>query len=162
MLSEHTNHAQLPVKCHLLHAAYSRSRSALLRLHLGDCRPALERMAPENLDIHTTPEDSSCRRVAKLVMANMQTEEFARYPGHAFLNRDCIETLHRILDIKVRSSVCRQPALIVFIETIIHWSRRDKSPQRLAYWPESKVRSPAPLTSMRPHLRFPARFCLCA
>jgi hypothetical protein len=28
-------------------------------------------------------------------------EEFSRYSGHMFLSRDCIETLHEVLDIQV-------------------------------------------------------------
>jgi hypothetical protein len=31
-------------------------------------------------------------------------EEFSRYPGHMFLSRDCIETLHEVLDIQVSSA----------------------------------------------------------
>ena len=59
-------------------------------------------------------------------------EEFSRYPGHMFLSRDCIETLHEVLDIQVGStaaegrgmgsckhwqcggaSVCSQPCVTV-------------------------------------------------
>lgn len=45
-------------------------------------------------------------RLALLLQQIAQVEEFAQYPGHAFLSRDCIETLHDILDIQVHCCTC--------------------------------------------------------
>ena len=35
---------------------------------------------------------------------NVAVTHFARYPGVDFLNRDCLKTLHQILDIKVAAT----------------------------------------------------------
>lgn len=54
-------------------------------------------------------------RLALLLQENARVEEFARYPGHVFLSRDCIETLHEVLDIQVNcvlndTPVCQSTA----------------------------------------------------
>lgn len=40
---------------------------------------------------------------------NMAVRQFHHYPGIDFLNRDCLKTLHQILDIKVNSSAANCP-----------------------------------------------------
>ena len=49
----------------------------------------------------TIVESHTCTRLALLLRENGEVEEFSRYPGHMFLSRECIETLHEVLDIQV-------------------------------------------------------------
>ena len=53
-------------------------------------------------------------RLCRLMVENAGTEEFACYPGHTFLNIDCIRTLHQILDIQVGRHDCRCRCVLVW------------------------------------------------